>query len=75
MRADAKLTPVLREARRQRRLVREFEAHVEKPQPVQPSSFGLTAEELHLHRQQLLAAGWGVWEIRARLTEPRGVAA
>lgn len=70
-----RLPPVLREARRQRRLVRVYEANVEPSPPVRPSSYGMSSDELYEYARQLESEGWAAWEIRARLVDPRAVAA
>lgn len=48
--------------------------HVAQP-PAAASDFGLTRAELVAEGARLKAAGWSDWEIRARLADPRRVAA
>lgn len=62
------------EARRQRRREAYWLAHVE-PVVVSTSTYGMTADELYAYAEHLRRAGWQDWELRARLTDPRTVAA
>lgn len=39
--------------------------------PPQPSSYGLTVEELRAEIRRCQNAGWQPWELRARFTDPR----
>jgi hypothetical protein len=64
-----------REARVQRHRVAWFMAHVEPEPRPEPSSYGLSAEELYAEADRLTRIGWQAWEIRARLADPRSVAA
>lgn len=36
----------------------------------EPSTFGLTGDELRAEAERLVASGWGCWEIRATLVRP-----
>lgn len=60
--------------RRARRRQRFFDSLVQ-PDPIQPNSWGMTADELRDYAAQLRRQGWSDWEIRARLADPRQVAA
>lgn len=60
--------------RRARRRQRLFDSFVQ-PDPIQPNSWGMTADELRDYAAQLRRQGWSDWEIRARLADPRAVAA
>ncbi|KQO41874.1 hypothetical protein ASF05_12290 [Aeromicrobium sp. Leaf245] len=62
------------EQRRARRRQQFFDSFV-RPDPIQPNSWGMTADELRDYAAQLRRQGWSDWEIRARLADPRAVAA
>lgn len=63
-----------REQKRQARRERHFQSFVEA-EPASPSSWGMTAEQLSDYAMHLRRQGWSDWEIRARLADPRQVAA
>lgn len=65
----------VREARQQRQLQALFDRHVEPHPAAQPSSYGMTAEQLREYGAQLIAEGWRPWELRVRFTNPQGLAA
>ena len=41
------------------------------PRQRQPSTYGLTADELAEHRRRLLRESWALWEVQAVLADPR----
>ena len=41
------------------------------PRQRQPSTYGLTADELLEHRRRLLRESWALWEVQAVLADPR----
>lgn len=61
-------------ARRERRRDAWFDLHVEPERP-RPSTYGMTSSELRDYAAQLQRDGWQAWEIRARLADPRKLAA
>ncbi|HTJ71459.1 MAG TPA: hypothetical protein VL551_28210 [Actinospica sp.] len=41
------------------------------PRPVEPSSYGMTPDQLRAYGRYLRSQGWADWEIAARLVDPR----